>query len=850
MNISDRISEQFPAYIREDHPKFINFVENYYKFLESAELKLSGLSGTFTVGETVQGSISKSKAIVNSIDNTNSRIFVSTQNGFIPEDVISGSTSLASGKFVTYTPNPVQTIDQLLAYRDSDSSIDSFFDEFRKEFMSTIPKRLTNSLNRNNLIKSINTLYKSKGTTDGHKLFFKILFNEFSDVYYPAKDVLKPSHGEWVYDAIIRVYGELSDPSVLNGQTLHQLNDPSSTDISAASVTVEFAHAIYGSGIELNINKETIKGEFIAGEIGRIKGSDGIDYEFELAILPTKLTVSNPGQYYEVGEEIELLGFQFPPIVKIANTSLGSISSIDIINGGGNYVAGDKLVFTNTGAQGYGSKSADAEIEALGGQFTLEDATFTENNTFVLEDDSGFSILEDGYSLINESYYGSLTTNLVQEDYGVLISGIPSDVITQEDGTADISDISVTYGGQNYDAVPQLTISSELGESEELIPITENIAGVLDLDIFEPGFRYIPPNGNIVIDYGLITNDPITTENNGTVTLPNNESTDLGTLEYFSNVVANESLVIKEISGIIDPTIMGKSITSSSGGSGQVIKYTTSTKVLKVRKFSGDFNVGDTLTVGLNLGSCKIHLNETAKMKIETGVIFNYPGKYIGENGFVSSFAKRLQDSVYYQDYSYVVKIGRSINYWKEELKRTMHPVGFNLFGEVNVVSLINAGIKVPTFECTTFTPDLFSTLFVIFETEIKLPEIVSYGRYKVSRWDKQEHKRNSPIKRIEQFKFAQTDYLKNQSWDPNGGYDIHLEDNTGSIEAENGDLIIQQVRRWLHPDTSLYGGHVDRGYSIKFIDDQFPSISAVIDNPEVYTPITPPSEITIKEII
>jgi hypothetical protein len=179
-----------------------------------------------------------------------------------------------------------------------------------------------------------------------------------------------------------------------------------------------------------------------------------------------------------------------------------------------------------------------------------------------------------------------------------------------------------------------------------------------------------------------------------------------------------------------------------------------------------------------------------------------------------------------------------------------MHPIGFNLFGEVNVVSLIYGGIKVPTADCTTFTPDLFSTLNIIFESVIKVPEIVSHGRYRISRWDKQEHKRNSPIKRIEQFKFAQTDYLKNQPWDPNGYYDIHLEDNTGSIEAENGDLIVQQVRRWLHPDTSLYGGHVDRGYSIKFIDDQFSSISDVIDNPDVYTPITPPSEITIKEII
>jgi len=787
MNISNRIKEQFPEYIRQDHPKFVNFIENYYKFLESAELKLlmhPDSAGTFIVGETVQGSVSKAEAIINSIDTINSRIFVSTQNAFVPEDIISGSTSSAYGNFVSYTPNPVQTIDQLLAYRNIDSSIDLFFDEFRKEFMSTIPKRLTDSLDRNNLIKNINSLYKSKGTTDGHKLFFKILFNELTDVYYPAKDILKPSHGDWVYDTIIRVYGQIPDPSILNGQRLYQKNNPLSSIINYAYVDVEFAHSIYNDeGIELNINKETIKGEFISGEIAYIMGTDGITYYFELAELPTKIIISNPGQYYKQGEEVLLSGFQFPPIAKILNTSIGSLLSIDVINGGDNYVIGDKLILTNTGSQGYGTKAAVGEIESLGGEFTLED---------------------------------SLST-IIQEDYTEYLSGVNGNQFIQEDGTADISSISLQYGGQNYDSIPILSISSVLGEAEEIILTSDNIGGILDIDIFEPGFRYTP---------------------------------------MLDNINAYESLVIKDFSGTVDLTIIGKYVTSSSGGSGQIITFSPLTKVLKVRVDSGTFLLEDTLNINNNNGYCKIHLNESAKMNISTGVVFNYPGKYIGENGFVSSFAKRIQDSVYYQDFSYVVKIGRSINYWKKELKSTIHPVGFNLFGEVNVINLLYLGIKVPTADCTTFTPDLFSTLFIVFETKLQLPIQLTHRRYRISKWDKKEHIRTSPItgvknqKRIEQFKFAQTEFLLNNVWDPNGNYDISLEDNTGSIEAENGDLIVQQVKRWIQSDTSRYGGHRGRGYPIKFINDYFTSISDVIDYPENYTPITPPSEITIKKII
>ena len=37
----------------------------------------------------------------------------------------------------------------------------------------------------------------------------------------------------------------------------------------------------------------------------------------------------------------------------------------------------------------------------------------------------------------------------------------------------------------------------------------------------------------------------------------------------------------------------------------------------------------------------------------------------------------RIQDSFYYQDYSYVVKVGESINTWRDAIKSTVHPAGW-----------------------------------------------------------------------------------------------------------------------------------------------------------------------------
>ena len=37
-------------------------------------------------------------------------------------------------------------------------------------------------------------------------------------------------------------------------------------------------------------------------------------------------------------------------------------------------------------------------------------------------------------------------------------------------------------------------------------------------------------------------------------------------------------------------------------------------------------------------------------------------GTFVNEDGHVSEDAMRIQDSLYYQDFSYVIKVGRAIN--------------------------------------------------------------------------------------------------------------------------------------------------------------------------------------------
>jgi hypothetical protein len=69
-----------------------------------------------------------------------------------------------------------------------------------------------------------------------------------------------------------------------------------------------------------------------------------------------------------------------------------------------------------------------------------------------------------------------------------------------------------------------------------------------------------------------------------------------------------------------------------------------------------------------------------AEATIITGE-FTYPGRYLNDDGHISSY-NFIQDRDYYQKFSYVVKVKRSLDKYRSVLKTLIHPAGMKLFGE------------------------------------------------------------------------------------------------------------------------------------------------------------------------
>ena len=117
-----------------------------------------------------------------------------------------------------------------------------------------------------------------------------------------------------------------------------------------------------------------------------------------------------------------------------------------------------------------------------------------------------------------------------------------------------------------------------------------------------------------------------------------------------------------------------------------------------------------------------------AKLNLQTGVSSTSEGYFASTDHQVGEFTVRLQDSYYYQDFSYEVAIGQSTNAYLNELKGSIHPAGFIPFGKVSLASLLAAGINIPTAgdvvgftaDTTTFSPALASVLENIFGNTLR----------------------------------------------------------------------------------------------------------------------------------
>jgi hypothetical protein len=115
--------------------------------------------------------------------------------------------------------------------------------------------------------------------------------------------------------------------------------------------------------------------------------------------------------------------------------------------------------------------------------------------------------------------------------------------------------------------------------------------------------------------------------------------------------------------------------------------------------------------------------NDPAIIKCSLGPLAKYPGYYVNNDGFLDD-AIFIQDSRYYQAYSYVIKIDEALDSYKTAVKNLIHPAGMAIFGEYDIRN---------EFDISEQLESLVKILAVTVPDEItiaNLTEIKDFGKY------------------------------------------------------------------------------------------------------------------------
>ena len=160
--------------------------------------------------------------------------------------------------------------------------------------------------------------------------------------------------------------------------------------------------------------------------------------------------------------------------------------------------------------------------------------------------------------------------------------------------------------------------------------------------------------------------------------------------------------------------VTGLSEVNAGAIEGQIITGNSSSAYARVEKVDQVVE-GGTLITELYLGSIVGTFSNTevitsdvtstnAQITVTGGPALQVKeGRYIGTNGQLSS-DQRLQDSLYYQDYSYVLRSSQFVERYRETVLELLHPAGTKLFGETTIISPFS--VRSATTD-TSFTVDI-----------------------------------------------------------------------------------------------------------------------------------------------
>lgn len=249
----------------------------------------------------------------------------------------------------------------LFETRDIDTTATAFLNHFKEKYFTNIPSSVAGD--KRFLQQHIVDLYRSKGSDQGLKLLFKMLYNEDINVYVPSTSIFKASDGVWrepqYFEISNSFYNYKYEKTYVTGAT------------SGATAFVDAYKKIYVDNYQSHVLYITnVSGQFIVGEQ---LTSDTVSIDDASYILgsPAAISVNFASPYQPVGEfmnSVSTFGTtNFSGIVNETYDVTDGFINFIIVDGGTKYSQFANISVT-TGANTMGYNAGFTGFELSGQQ--------------------------------------------------------------------------------------------------------------------------------------------------------------------------------------------------------------------------------------------------------------------------------------------------------------------------------------------------------------------------------------------------------------------------------------------------------------------------------------------------
>ena len=690
--ISTILNSQLPEFVVADHPKFAEFLKVYYQLLESAELSIDTIEGTD--GILLQSETGQSNNLVlNSSRKDTARTLLdegdkilleeSTYGKFTRGETIRGLTSKATASVI---------VEDIANNRLIISAQDKFLDtEIVVGDISGAQATISNY--KPNPVANISDLVNFRDPDKVIDHFLTNMRNEFlatlpenlalgidkKKLIKNIKSLYRSKGSVRGHEMFFRIlFGEQSETIYPREQMLK------SSDGQFDSLKVLRVIATVGDATLLI-------GRTITGQTSSATAIVENTSTFQIGASTVTQLILNSDSIqgtFAVGEEIQGTTSDTDDFFIKANVT-GIPGTKNITNDGSLNKITDTINLT-AGGQGAlfqiedigPGKITEIVIDNKGTGYEVGDKLIFDNSNTNGANAAGFvKIVNGGIADQNGSSTPAtgVEDTIVLEDETTLGDAYEGNVIMQEKFTdlQTIEELFLTNGGGQYTTLPVVTIQTSTGTNGLVKAYGDDIGRIVKLKTVELGRSY-----------ETAPTPPV--------------------LGFFNNMIITETLG----TFIDDGTVTG----DTSGATGTTTEFNPDRGLLRLKNVTGTFQLNEGLTSNSG-GTAKLKKLDISTATVNVVSVSDTDGAFISERGKLSETTMRIQDSLYYQDFSYVIKVGRSIAQWRDAFKKTMHTAGFYFTGQVDIESQIVVTAKGPVEGVTSGTLEtpllsLVNTLF------------------------------------------------------------------------------------------------------------------------------------------